>query len=223
MNDVCLLVQCGDMGQKWLKYFDYYYDKNWNCDDFIDTMFTFESDFVDTTLKCNYKNIVTGKKPWGQCMINTLNALESKYIILFHEDYFITDKPDKEKLKHLIEVMKENDMNLLKICGDWAGNTATSKIECELTIKENIYMYSKDGLYITSHQSSIWKKDYLLKTIKSNYNPWQHEIQGHNEAQKMPEIVHAYVGIAPIPYSESVTAGKPRPTCQHLFDIDELK
>lgn len=221
MSEIALVVQCGDMGVKWIPYFLHYYNKNWNCDDFIDTLFLFENEVPE--IKTHNKNVYTsqmGKVKWGQGMIDFLRKINYKYILLFHEDYFITGKQDKRLLKKLIKIMNRENMNLLKICGDWSGNTATEKKHIgELSNNENVFEYSRDGLYITSHQPSIWKVEYLLKTIKPEYNPWKHEMDGHGVAKDLRLPVHTYMGIAPIPFAECVTAKKIRPGCESFFEV----
>jgi len=225
MNDTLLLVQCGDRGTKWIKYFMHYYKENWICSDFIDTAFLFENNIPEELKQDELAWPIyiyqTGAVPWGQGMINFLNSIHYKYILLLHEDYFLTDVQDALKLNRLHEIMEEYNMALLKICGDWAGNTATPKYPIEKLSKgENIYLYSLEGSYITSHQMSIWRRDYLLKTLIPEENPWQHELSGHIRARNLGEPVYAYLGEQPIPYHESVTAGAPRPTEQHWFNIE---
>jgi hypothetical protein len=225
MNKIALLISSGDMSSKWIPYTMYYYNKNWNCDEIIDTVFLFET--IVPNIKTDKKNVFvekTGKVSWGQGMIEYLKRCPYKYIILFHEDYFLTKPSNKEQLLSLINIMDENNMQLLKICGEWSGWTASPKIDIpELTKKENIKLYGQDVGYITSHMPSIWNVEYLLKTLLPNENPWQHELNGYHRAKALNIPVHTFVGEAPIPYSESVTAGKPRPSCEHLFDIEVEK
>jgi len=200
----------------------HYYNKNWICDYFIDTMFLFETQVPDTTT--HNKNVsikTTGKHAWGECMIRGLTDSKYKYIILIHEDYFLTEKQDVLQMKKLLKIAEDNDMNLLKICGEWSGWTGAEKIHIgEISDKEKIYEYSKVGPYITSHQMSIWNREYLLKTIVAGENPWQHEVIGHCRAQKIPGKIFTYVAPQPMPYAECVTAGGYRAGNEKWFEVD---
>ena len=222
-NKIALVIQCGDGGVQWIKYFGHYFDKHWECDDFIDTIFLFES--IVPEIKTDKENVYTtktGKIPWGKCVIEGLKDTDYEYIIFFHEDYFLTGPQDADKLKHLIKIMDEHKMSLLKICGDWAGWTAAPKLHIgELSDKENIYEYSREVGYITSHQASIWRKSFLLNSIDPNESPWAHEMAGYARAKKLGKTIHAYLGEQPIPYTETITAGKSRNEyCKKFFDIE---
>jgi len=225
MNKIALLVQCGDGGTKWIPYFMNYYNKNWICDDFIDTVFLFENDVPEiVSEKKNVHIEKMGNVVWGKGMLNYLNKSKYDNFILIHEDYFLKNKQKVTIMKKLIGIVQKYNMRLLKICGDWAGYTSDKKVfvqDDKLSLRESIFLYDRENKYLLSHQPSIWSKELLLATIKPEYNPWQHEIDGNEDAKKF--ALFAYLKTPPMPYAECVTAGKARPGSEKFFERIEAE
>ena len=229
MNNTALLVNTGDQSNKIWKYWYKYYIQNWSCSGFIDTVFLSEEMKLDDVL-CRKTEIIsttTGKIDWASGLINYLLKCHYQYIILVHEDYFLTESTWANIAKYLIDFVQKHDIKLLKCCGWWAGyiDENAPMVEDESLplfvgekVKKVIWRYNNESQYLISHQTSIWSKDFLLSTLKAGESPWEHEIIGTLRLRERNIPIYAYRDKCPFEYGETVQQNKVRPGCGHYFD-----
>jgi hypothetical protein len=151
--------------------------------------------------------VKAGKSRWGQEMHAVLDSLPHKYVIMLHEDYFVTGPANREVLNNLITSAIRNDLDLLKMCGSWAGFVDDRKplIPTDISAGPNkLWRYPNTRMYLISHQISIWKREFLRKTILPEYSPWDHELAGTDRIRAWHVPIYAYVGESPIPYTETM-------------------
>ncbi len=217
------LVHSGDKSSYMWDYWYYWYKKYWNCENIIDTVFLSEN------ITKEYDGVLfrhTGDVPWSDGLINYLESIPNvKWIIYQHEDYFLNEKTDCQKAISLINCCEEHDIQLLKCCGDWAGyiDDNTPKIDTGLIIDgldEPLWLYNNDSQYLISHQTSIWNREFLLTTLRRNWTPWDHELQGTPALKKRNIPLHAYRGHPPFPYNETIQGAEVRPGCQKFFEVN---
>jgi hypothetical protein len=93
-----------------------------------------------------------------------------------HEDYFIGDKVDNEKVSEVLELMKRDDVKYYKLNNFSKVKTKHYKnIDYLQSIPENLE-------YGISLQAAIWNRKYLLGLIgEGDYNAWKFEIDRNRE------------------------------------------
>lgn len=226
MINTALLVHSGDKAEWVFPYFYHFWKKYWTCSDIVDTVVLTEN----STWFDNKPGIVsekTGEKTWACGIIDYL--LRSKYqnIIYIHEDYFFTEPTNINKLDDLLHVFSGLNMSLLKMCGWWAGYIDDQNphfrtdLKMWLTVDEDlseIWQYNNNCPYLISHQTSIWKREFLLSTLLPSMTPWDHELAGTEMLRKRNIPIHAYRGKSPLEYAEAVNRGQKRENALHLFN-----
>lgn len=120
------------------------------------------------TLKC-------GNVPYTKCLENTLESIDSKYILWLQDDYFLVKKLNSKIIYDSYNLISK-ESNIIRV-----GIHLDSKYYS--TTKHNntpFNKFSKNSMYSISMQSSIWDREKLLKFLKEspNESPWEFELNG---------------------------------------------
>ncbi len=220
MTDTIFLVHSGDHSEHVWDYWYYYWKKYYTCTE-IDTIFLCEN--IDKKYE-GVRFFHTGSVSWADGLIDFLNAVPASYIIYQHEDYFLTEKTNEKLLYNLIDICKKHNFNLLKCCGWWGGfMDDKAPYQEAFEFGENIWRYNNDSNYLISHQTSIWKRDFLVTTLRRGETPWQHELAGTARLQSRNIPLYAYRAKGPLEYAETMVHGTIREGSDKYFSIDLLE
>ena len=115
-----------------------------------------------------------GKKQWGQRMIEALNNIDSPYVFLALDDYYLQTSitPHINKSIELLEA----DKDLSKI--SFISNKHFHNYRLISTNTHNFYIQHTHCNWLATLQMGIWKTETLRHTLKPNYSPWDFEIKG---------------------------------------------
>jgi len=115
------------------------------------------------------KTILSGDdKDWSSSLLNILEQINSEYVFIFLEDFFLVDNVDNLKFDDLFNILVENDFNHCHI----GLNPKTNSF-----IESGIGIYEK-GMPYRTNVFGLWKKSYLKNIIIRGENPWNFEIMG---------------------------------------------
>jgi len=138
---------------------------------------------------------------WSKKVIVALEQIDTPFVVLLLEDFFTTRPVDSSKLAELVACMKNDNLNYCKLLNQ-------SKIKGKVYGGKNyLRIIGEDQDYGISLQPSIWRKDFLSKTVGTeNYNAWifefnqvKNKIQNQNgidcigDRRNVLEITHAVV------------------------------
>jgi len=217
MTKTILLVHTGD-GSQWVwPHWYRYWRRNWTGASLIDTVWLSEN--ADPKFEGIF-SIRPGGKTWGEQLILGLQQIDAKYVIYWHEDYFLVERPDLAKITGLVNIMDREKIVLLKACGAWMGCVDPKNPPAPSGMfyqDEELVVYNNKSDYLISHQSSIWEKDFLSSTVRKNDSPWQHETNGSNRLKERNIPLYAYRGYPPLSYTETVCGGKTREGMEGYF------
>jgi len=219
------LIHSGDRGQWVWPYWYHYFQEYWTCWGVVDAVFLTEvvqPEFPGVT------SVSTGAgRPWGQGLMGALARLDTDLVIYAHEDYFLEQQTDPDTLASLVRVVRCNeDIVLLKMCGGWCGYIDNTRLfrpvepggklryDPEKIHGERLWTYDPDSPYVVSHQISIWRRDFLVATLKPHWSPWDHEMQGTPRASQWLKAndkrVYGYRRNSPLAYCETVVQNRAR-------------
>lgn len=114
-----------------------------------------------------FKILYSGAAEWSDRLRKLLEQIPTEYLIYSQEDQWPNSEPPN--IAELLSFIQQKDVWRLQIspivqfyslCG--------SKIP--------LYFHWKSK-YLMSHQPSIWKKDFLLRCLKPNEDPWKNEYE----------------------------------------------
>jgi len=142
-----------------------------------------------------------GPNKWSRYIHDYLVTIDDEYIIFSLEDFFPIQKPNKEILYNLIEII-QNDQTIGRCDITWDSfinifdknnkEKARGTYKALQKNKDYTVIYvPPNAPYRISTQPSIWRKDYLLKLLDNDWTPWQFEILGTQTAAMLADKVIA--------------------------------
>ena len=121
--------------------------------------------------KCSFSNVITLNNDcvfWSDRLKMCLDAINSKYVILLLDDFFIQKKVDLNFVMDSIKVM-ENDNRINCIYFKKITTNIIGQYNSMLSIMD------PSKKYILNFQACIWNREELIKLLPSSSNAWQVE------------------------------------------------
>lgn len=131
--------------------------------------------YYDKQLSVNSFQLYLEEKipSYGERLLEHLKLIDSKYILMMLDDFFLRDYVDETKIEKCIEWMDENeDIAVFSF----------ANVKDELNQKDFKYPgYEKRprvGEYKLNFQAAIWNKEKLMNYVRSHETPWEFETIG---------------------------------------------
>lgn len=123
------------------------------------------------------KSICIGEdKSWTDNVRKMLGEIDTPYVLMMLEDFFLEDKVDEVKIQGLLQYAINNDVDCLRLCPLPAP---TKKINCDFDIGE----ISHKAPYCICTMPAIWKKESLLELLHPGYSAWDFEKKNSESAE----------------------------------------
>lgn len=101
---------------------------------------------------------------------NAISSIETKYVIYFQDDYFLTENVNNDTILNHINYCNDNDINFLKI------HSNDFFYRDNFRINNSDYCNNPiDVRYSINTAIAIWDKNLLLTLCIDGYNGWQWE------------------------------------------------
>ena len=120
-----------------------------------------------------------GAQIWSNGFIDFFNDYpEIDYFLFLLDDMFFLDTVDVKQIEYLVHIMK-NDSNVgkIQISGSHAKPKDNIPIENSIYNNSDLGKLRQNSQYRLSTLPAIWKKDFFLKYMEKNLNPWEFELQ----------------------------------------------
>lgn len=119
---------------------------------------------------------------WSKRAYNALQHIDTPYVILMLEDFFITNHVDNKTLNESIDIIKENDIKYYQIQSP--NYSRDKKLGTAFKDNESIRVIPKNKSYVLNLQTVIWDKEFLKSVIgQDNYNAWLFEIKNKHKEE----------------------------------------
>lgn len=154
-----------------------------SCDKYADLWPVFFNLFNKYWAKCSY-NVYLGSnyktyngvrnisihedKSWTENVKNMLVNIDSNYVILLLEDFFITDYVDESRIEDVLAYVKDNQVDIMRL---WP----VPKPEKVVDKDKSIGLVRNGSPYCISTMPAIWKKDVLLQLLEEKQSAWEFE------------------------------------------------
>lgn len=117
---------------------------------------------------------------WSKKLIRALQVIETDYVILLLEDFFICDYVDNKKLLHAIQLMDNDHIDFYQL--STFGIIKNRYKGKPYKGNKKIKIVPIDRQYPINLQAAIWRKSFLQEKVgKGNYNAWVFELNHINE------------------------------------------
>ena len=167
MNNLSTLIGSCDKYTPLLKTFQICFDRYWslNTRNIIVTETIDVPNYTDTNFE-----VVKAIGRWGSRMLKALDKIDTDYVYFILDDYFLQYKHPDGTIERYIELMERHNIDRLQISPSFHQRYTQ-------TVKDGLTKISDDSTYLISLQPSIWKKDFIYKTLVPSYDPWQYELK----------------------------------------------
>ena len=108
---------------------------------------------------------------WSDRLKAALEQVTTEYVFITLDDYFLTAPVSNETMTTLISIMKKDGYDYIRLfirpqCPESAKVAHYSNFyEIDTTVRYSVNLFP-----------SIWKKEFLLKTVAKSRNIWQYEV-----------------------------------------------
>ena len=108
--------------------------------------------------------------------------IETPYVIMMQDDYFIFDKVDNNRIFHCIDLAEKYDCGNFRLIQDPKTDTVFDE-------DEELLIYNPGKAYRISARGGLWKTDYWRKFVEKYDDFWQMEQQGQIFSCSLPERI----------------------------------
>lgn len=135
----------------------------------------------------------TDKNGFSTRMINSLKQINSKWVIYMQEDMWLLSKIDTETISKLLLFGDITNADSIKIHTK-LGYYDNYRLENTNHFIDNIRIqkYSDGVNFLHSHNATIWNREYLIKNILENEDPWVNEVEGSKRMSSQPHNHYHY-------------------------------
>jgi len=172
-----LILSCEKFSDLWDAHIELL-EKNWS-DRNIETYI-----ITDCSHEVNYKNvkiICAGEgKEFSERLAVAMEKISTDYIFITLDDYFLIKPVSNQKIINAIQVMDDEKLDYLRLFK--RPKKAKGK---RIKSYKNINRIINDYRYSVNLYAGIWKKEFLVKTIRDKRDPWRFEISLHKIATEL--------------------------------------
>lgn len=190
-NNLSIIISsCDDYSDLWnpcLKMFN----KFWNdCPYRKYLLCETKSESTNPELKnFNIKVININSNYWSERLIKALDAIQSNYVLLYLDDFFLKGKVNTDEIKDLFARVVKSELNMLRLLPR-PGPKYYKKVD-------KIGLLDPEDRFYVSTQASIWKKDVLKTLLKKEENIWEFEENGSLRATGKKKFYSVYKSVIP--------------------------
>ena len=123
---------------------------------------------------------------WGSRLYSALAQIDSEYVIVLLEDFFIRKRVDSVEISKCIERMEADEGIAVFYFSKITGyNTDSPEYEkyFQMYPEEQTNRY---GRYMINCQAALWRKSVLMEAVKNSDTPWELEEDAYT---KLPDYI----------------------------------
>ena len=122
---------------------------------------------VTETKTCSYFDTIKKTGAWTKRLKEALQELDSDYVLLMLDDYFIHDKVDNNKIKECLKIIKETNAIVY--------NFEIKYRPC-VGLNKDYDIQLNNQVYLNSTQPSIWNRKRLIERLDKEQTPQEWEL-----------------------------------------------
>ena len=152
---------------------------------------------------------------WGGRLIKTLNYVNTKYVLLLLDDFFITDYVKEDEIFYLVSIMEKNNISNI-LLNDAPGPNIKTKYDF-------LFERGAKAEYKFSLQAGLWEKSILQKYIRNHESPWDTEIWATKRAWKTNDKFYCIntSKMKPISYFDTGVIARGKWLKEKIYELSE--
>lgn len=140
---------------------------------------------------------------WSDNMITALNQVNTKYVLVALDDYWINAPVNEQRLYEIYNTMQHEDAAMLQV----SVNEQRWQPGVEHGIVPNLLYTDKFKHYKATLQLAIWNTEALKFLLRPGESPWDFELAGTARSHGYPKPFLSLAGDEPITYMNAVQQG----------------
>lgn len=143
----------------------------------------------------------TGKKTWSQRLKAVLDQIDTEFVFLVMDDYFLKAEFGFSRFEKVLAYLRENkDVGVVDIAPRWATNEEEVKRNwLSNDISDSFYVREKDEWNITL-VPTVWRREFLRNLLRDHEDVWTFEYYSGIRAKKTNQKVVRFVTKMPTIY-----------------------
>ena len=129
---------------------------------------------TDKSTSKSYKNVkifsAGEKMEFSKRLKASLSAVTTEYVLIILDDYFITQKINSHKIKSLVRVMDEEELDYLRIY------SRPKTVIRNFNEYKNLYEIDTEKNYAVNLYPGLWRVSFLKETFKVPMSAWEYEV-----------------------------------------------
>jgi hypothetical protein len=173
-----LIPSCDNYSDLWPVFFHYFF-KNWPDCPYPIFLGSNYKEYDDSRVE----SILIGDDiSWCSNLLHYLEYIKSQYILMFLDDFLVTEKIETQEINHMIEVIQNHSISCLRLKPSPPPSRRCKEIE-------GVGVVLPGEPYRISTQVAIWDKRYLREVARPDYNIWQFELYGSYRSDRLPGTI----------------------------------
>lgn len=112
---------------------------------------------------------------WCKMLVKALREIETPYVMLLCNDYYLTGKVDTARMLKRLDDAKRVGANSLRLIPNPTPKRAGA---VRLANEDDLYRYKPATAYCVACQAGFWRRDYLLRLAEKQQSAWEFERYG---------------------------------------------
>ena len=145
-----------------------------------------------------------------------IEEINDEYFILMLDDFIILNEVSNDLIEKAFKFIKERNGVYLRLRPNPKGDKKIDNYFSAINVNNQVP-------YITALQMAIWKKDFLLKLLEYDFNPWEFEVKAGKTKEALENSDKFFVtNFDFINYTHFVEKGKFYPFIKEIFEKENL-
>lgn len=163
-----LILSCDKFSDLWDGHIKLY-NQNWQDRDF-DTFIVTDKKTEKSFPGINIVS-VTEQEDWTDRLRNALNLINTDYVFITLDDYFLIERVDNERMNKIMNLVIRDGIDYVRLFKRPVAATREPVDEMA-----GLFHVENDSEYSINLYPGIWKKEFLLFTLQQSLSAWRYEV-----------------------------------------------
>ncbi|MFP4475875.1 MAG: hypothetical protein ACLFOY_09955 [Desulfatibacillaceae bacterium] len=151
----------------------YFFRKYWDFS--INARLVFMNEDVEVSFP-GIDQVRTGPGEWSDRLKRGLEMLPESNVFYMQEDFWPIETLPRKYFEKAFGLFVRKKMDAFRIT--WMGNYRLFPMPHMLGGQLVYRFRNKSSMYLITHQSGFWRKDFFLDCLAPDESPWKNEIEG---------------------------------------------
>ena len=144
-------------------------------------------DYGDMDIRTQHLYEPGARVSWGKLVKESLKRIDTEYVIFLLENFFLHGKVDQKRIEQCIDWMDDNQ----NISVFYFRETYSTHIRDDKY--PHFEKIERTGQYRLNCQAALWRREKLIRYIRSHENPWEWEHLGSIRSSRYRDDLYSAI------------------------------